>query len=114
MRKLFAYGGIAASVVLVAFGAGAIGIGVAGDAFGAADPGEIVWAWVAYEDDPGQAPGGRSGRRSLQARSAGLSRRRDGRVADQGRAGRAARGTRPSRGSHLCGQRRHRHGADQA
>ncbi len=30
MRKLFAYGGIAASVVLVAFGAGAIGIGVTG------------------------------------------------------------------------------------
>ena len=30
MRKLFAYGGIAASVILVAFGAGAIGIGVTG------------------------------------------------------------------------------------
>lgn len=30
MRKLFAYGGIAASVILVAFGAGAIAIGVNG------------------------------------------------------------------------------------
>ena len=30
MRKLFAYGGIAASLILVAFGAGAIGIGVNG------------------------------------------------------------------------------------
>jgi hypothetical protein len=30
MRKLFAYGGIAASVILVAFGAGAIAIGVMG------------------------------------------------------------------------------------
>ena len=30
MRKLFAYGGIAASVILVAFGAGAIVIGVSG------------------------------------------------------------------------------------
>jgi hypothetical protein len=30
MRKWFAYGGIAASVVLIAFGAGAIGIGITG------------------------------------------------------------------------------------
>ena len=30
MRKWFAYGGIAASVILMAFGAGAIGIGVNG------------------------------------------------------------------------------------
>jgi hypothetical protein len=29
-RKLFEYGGIAASVVLIAFGAGAVGIGIAG------------------------------------------------------------------------------------
>ena len=30
MRKWFAYGGIAASVILIAFGAGAIGIGITG------------------------------------------------------------------------------------
>ena len=31
MRKLFAYGGIAASVILIAFGAGAVAIGAAAD-----------------------------------------------------------------------------------
>ena len=30
MKKLFAYGGIAASVILVAFGIGAVAIGVSG------------------------------------------------------------------------------------
>ena len=30
MKKWFAYGGVAASIVLVAFGIGAIGIGIAG------------------------------------------------------------------------------------